>query len=463
MSKLFRCVLAMIAVYLWPVILLSGCNAPKSHLTKFNQYIESGNVEQAQLFAEEKIHEKGNPRGEDLLWTLQLGSIRRFQNNFDQSSQHFDSSEDMMTHFDGENSGLGHTVGSVAVNDNVVPYTGQVYDGVMVNTYKALNFMATGQPDLARVEFNRALDRQRRAKENFNKEIQQLRDQKSQDQNSAMAQQTMNNPEFQNRIQTEYSSIGEFAVYPDFVNPLATYAAGIFFTIEKDYPKAIDLLKESAGMLPQNIYVVDDFTRLEKHMRDGGSIEPTVWVIYENGLGPIKTETRIDLPLFIATDNVRYFGIALPKLAFRPSAAPFLDIQAASQTHRTQLLVNMDSVIKTEFDKDFQGILTRAIISATTKAIAQYSLEKNQNSSTAAVIAAIYSFATTAADVRIWTMLPKNFQVARFPMPADAQFIIQGPGIGPFSFNIPDCNHAVVYVKMINHVIKPNIEIMTFN
>jgi hypothetical protein len=78
------------------------------------------------------------------------------------------------------------------------------------------------------------------------------------------------------------------------------------------------------------------------------------------------------------------------------------------------------------------------------------------------VLAALYSFATTAADVRIWTMLPKNIQIARFTRPDDGIITIQGPSMGPFSFTIPDCNHAVVYVKMIHSGIPPNIEIMTF-
>lgn len=450
------------AIWIAAVLCTLGCNAPKSHLTKFNSLIDSGNLDQAQLFAQEKIHTKGNPRAEDLLWSLQLGAIARFRNQPDLSNSYFDTCEDIMTHFDGENSGLGHSVGSVAVNDNVIPYTGQVYDGVMVNTYKALNFMNTNQPELARVEFNRALDRQRRAKETFSKQIQQLKNELNQEPHNAMVQRTMNNPEFQDRISQTYSSMENFVVYPDFVNPFATYLAGIFFTLEADYPKAIDLFKESAGMLPGNSYVVDDFNALERYLDQGTSIEPTVWVFFENGLGPIKEEFRIDLPLFIAVDNIRYIGIALPRLAFRYAALPYLDVQSSSGVFRTQLVADMDSIIKTEFDKDFQGILTRTILSATTKAIAQYALEKNQDSSTAAVITALYSFATTAADVRIWTTLPKNIQVSRFAKPADGIINIQGPAMTPVSLQIPDCKHAIVYVKMVNGVLSPNIQIMTY-
>ena len=445
-----------------PLLTLFGCNAPKSHLAKFDNYIASGNVEQACSFARDRIHEKGSPRGQDLLWSLQLGSLERFQNRLNQSTQAFDTCENMMTHFDAQNSGLGHSVGSIAVNDNVVPYTGQVYDGVMVNTYKAFNFMAMGNPDLARVEFNRALDRQRRAKETFNKEIQQIRNEMAQNENNALVQRTMDSPQFQNQLSSAYSTLEQFIVYPDFVNPFATYAAGVFSTIEGDYAKAIDLFKESAGMLPENSFVADDFKVLETSLDQNTAFPRTVWVFFENGLGPVKTESRLDLPLFIATDDVRYVGIALPKLEYRPAALPYLDVQTAGVTFRTQFLANMDSVVKTEFDKAFPAILTRAVISATAKAIGQAALEKNQNSSTAAVIAAIYSFASTAADVRIWTMLPKNIQLARIPMPADGSIQLLAPGRQAIPVQIPDCNYAVVYVRIINNQIGPNIEIMAF-
>jgi hypothetical protein len=215
-------------------------------------------------------------------------------------------------------------------------------------------------------------------------------------------------------------------------------------------------------MLPENSFVADDFKTMETSLNQNAAFPRTVWVLLENGLGPIKTESRFDLPLFIATDDVRYVGIALPQLQYRPPAVPYLDVQTADITCRTQFLANMDSIVKTEFDKEFPAILTRALISATAKAIGQFALEKNQNSSTAAVIAAIYSFATTAADVRIWTMLPKNVQLARLPMPADGSIQLLAPGRPAIPVQIPDCNYAVVYVRIINNQIGPNIEIMAF-
>jgi hypothetical protein len=75
---------------------------------------------------------------------------------------------------------------------------------------------------------------------------------------------------------------------------------------------------------------------------------------------------------------------------------------------------------------------------------------------------AAYSFATTAADVRIWTTLPKDFQVARFKKPENSKLRIIPAGSVPFDVNIPDCNNAIVYVKIPTSQAVPMYDVMRF-
>ena len=141
----------------------------------------------------------------------------------------------MLKYFD-EQFRLADGIGSTMVNDNIIPYRGQEYDGIMVNTYKALNFMAEGKMDLARVEFNRALDRQRRAKENFSQEIDKLRSQlEAKDQND-FSKANVENPKIDELLTQKYPNLHNFEVYPDFVNPFTTYLAGIYFNLEGTIP-----------------------------------------------------------------------------------------------------------------------------------------------------------------------------------------------------------------------------------
>ena len=140
----------------------------------------------------------------------------------------------------------------------------------------------------------------------------------------------------------------------------------------------------------------------------------------------------------------------MPKLTFRQQAHPYLLIKAAGNNYKTQLVADLDRVIQTEFSKDFKAILTRAIISATVKAITQYALEEegSYEASIASILVGVYSFATTAADIRIWTTLPKDFQVARFQIPEDRSLTIEPPGGTPFEVKIPACKNAIIYVRI---------------
>ena len=442
----------------------TGCNIPKDHLKAFNAHFEASNYENSALFARKKIGKRKNPKGEDLLWALQLGSVERIRKDYQKSTECFDKAEDMLKYYDEQFTG-GDIIGSTVASDNVNPYRGEEYDGVMVNTYKALNFMAEGKLDLARVEFNRALDRQRRAKEKFVKEISKLNAElEKNQQKNAFAKSNVENPTTHQLLAQKYPNLYNFQAYPDFVNPFATYLAGIFFNLVGDHSKAVDLLKESYGMVGNNPYIAEDLSTTEDILNRKAKLQNTVWVIFENGLGPVKKEFRLDIPLFIATNKVKYVGIALPKLEFRNNAYPYLLVNSNNKEYMTLPVADMDRVVQTEFCKDFGGILTRAIISATAKVVAQYALEEQGSNaaSIASIFVAAYSFASTAADVRIWTALPKDFQVARLPKPKNGKLKITPPGSIPFDIDIPNCNNAIVYVRIITNQAMPVYKVMAF-
>jgi hypothetical protein len=442
---------------------ITGCNPAKSDLAVFNSRFEAADYNQAGFFAQKKIKNGKNPSGDDLLWTLQSASAERMQLNHQQAIACFDKAEEMFNYY-APQSEVVDAVGSTIVNDNVVPYKGAEYDGVMLNTYKALDFLAQNKLDLARVEFNRALERQTRAKEHFAAEIQKLENQldkqkqKTQTDAGAMA----NDPNILKLVNAHYPNIDQFQPYPDFVNPFATYLAGLYFNLVGDYDKAGYLLKETSGMVPDNTFIAEDLLLTDDVIAGRTKLENMVWVIFENGLGPVKEEIRIDLPLILATSRVYYTGIALPRLQPRSIAHPYLTVRTDAGSYQTRQVADMERVIRTEFQKDFPGILTRAVASAVVKAVAQASLQDQRNGAWAALIMAAYTAATTAADVRIWSTLPKDFQVARCAIPQDRKLQIFPDGGAPFEINIPSCKNAIVYIKIIHAGASPVYEVLTF-
>ncbi len=456
-----------LGVSLFALLCLTGCNTPKEDLMKFDSYIARANFRAACDFADKEIHSSPTPKAEDLLWTLQLGALERVRSEGDytRSTRYFDRAEEMLKYFDQKNR-AGDVLGSLVASDNLAPYMGEEYDGIMVNTYKALNFMSQREMDLARVEFNRAIERQRRATEKYSREIRKLDEEmRENSEERKLARATADSDKVKERLARAYPELDTFQAYPDFVNPFTTYLAAIYYNLTHDSEKAEYQLKVAASMVRNNPYIAEDLSLIEQAPSNGPSpFDGSIWVIFENGLGPVREEFRLDIPLFIATDRIQYVGIALPKLETRPAPYPYIELTAAGQMHRTSLVADMDRVVKTEFKKDYPATLARAIVSATGKAALQYTITENKSSEAqvASWLFAAYSMLSTAADVRIWTTLPKNFQIARFPIPADRALTISAPGLTPINVKIPDCTNAVVYIKTMTRNSPLVYDVMTF-
>jgi hypothetical protein len=158
-------------------LFLGGCQtlATKKHSENFNQQFSSGQFQQAAKTA--VTAGSINPAGESnsLLWSLQAGTSLTASNQHLFSNTVLDGAEELMKADDTRNiasKGL-QKVTSIFLNSGFNDYAPSVFDGVMVNTYKGLNNLFLRDMQNARIEFNRAADRQRRAKEHFKEKIQE--------------------------------------------------------------------------------------------------------------------------------------------------------------------------------------------------------------------------------------------------------------------------------------------------
>lgn len=448
------------------LILSSGCASmnQRKQLEAFNRLYSSAQYQQA---ADSQIDLKSSDETdpEDLLVTLQAATALRYAQQFEQSNTLFDQSEAILKQHNqrlllGE---TASTMGSIMFNDAVLDYTGTAYDGIMTNTYKALNFWQLGNKPLARVEFNRALDRQRRAKEHFAQEIaqQQQAIAAKQARDGIDYQKNLNNSEIDRILHKSYSNLYNFAVYPDFINPFTTYMAGLFFLYDGDYAKAVDILKEAYGMLPEQTVVQDDFIYAQKMAQGAQPSGKYVWVIFENGMAPKKEEFRIDLPTFLFSRHVYYVGIALPKLTLQNSAYPYLRVQSnPRQAVQTKPLASMDRVIQTEFKKQYPWIVSRALMSALVKTTAQY-FAQQQLGPWGGIAASLFQLATTSADIRIWSALPKEFQITKITTPEDGRIDIFTPDNQTIQLTLEPQQNHLIYIKIPKYQARIAYDVLT--
>lgn len=214
-----------------------------------------------------------------------------------------------------------------------------------------------------------------------------------------------------------------------------------FFIADKDYKKARDLLKENIAMDPNNQVFKDDFILVSNLLRNKNLKTNYIWVVYENGKSIRKNEMRIDVPLFIVSENVPYIGIVFSVLEEQNSSYTFLKIK----NKKTNSVSDMDRVIKTEFKTKLPLIITKSLIRTTLKTITTYSaMQKNE---LLGYGFAVFNVLTNKTDVRGWVSLPKNFQVARINNDGKNLDIISPDGKVIKNLSIPKGKNAIIYIN----------------
>ncbi len=443
-------------------LVLSGCTSiiQKHTYGSFEEKLKAGDLPAAAEMSVDKADvDKKTGHAEDLLWALEAGTVLRLQKGYRQSNDYFDDAETLMKDEDTENTGSKALDGisSLIVNDSVADYEQTHYDGIMANTYKAINFLYSEDLANARVEFNRVDDRQRRAAEAFSDKIKSLQEEqateaKKNQKKELFTSLSKSQTDANNLLETQGVDFSLWKPYANYVNPFSTYMHGLFFLTtaksRSDYSKAYQSLKRVASMTNSSAAKSD--LKIARNLANGNwsvkRMNPQVWVVFANGLGPQKSEMRIDLPVYLLSDNIKYVGMALPKIKERSIAYPYLGVNGK----KTTLLSKMDRVIQAEFKSEFPYILSREVVRTVLKTVAQKQL--NDQSPMAGLVGSVLQLATTSADLRMWNSLPKEFQVVRMRKPKDGVISLSAQGLAePVNVKIDQkTKFSIVYVRALS-------------
>lgn len=363
---------------------------------------------------------------------------------------------------------VGSEIGAMVTNQASLPYRGHAYDKVMMNTYKAINYLALGDKDKARVELNRSLQRQRDAVAANEKNILeaqdvadqaksgQLKDEKGQtaayDSGKAL-NDSKTGPGLQAALD---ASIAPMKPYGNYVNPFSVFLDGLFFTAlgegGSDLERGRKSFERVASMVPDNLYARADLDAATK-AAEGKALDGVTYVIFETGTAPARDQIRVDIPTFIVTSRLAYVGAAFPKLAFNNDYISSLGVTVGDQTFNTATVSSMDSVIANDFKNEWPAIVTKTMITTATKAILQAVVQKTAEDRggmwaglAAGLIMGGINASTNIADTRTWISLPKEFQYARLATPASRELVLSA-GTTQKTIVLEPGSINVVYVK----------------
>ncbi|WP_237416231.1 hypothetical protein [Helicobacter saguini] len=310
-------------------------------------------------------------------------------------------------------SGIGANVAASLSNDLAMPYRGYIFEGALLNYYEALAYSSVGDDQNARIRFNRANDRQRRAKDYYAKEIKKAHDEaveqaNKEKENDAYAKNT-SDANIDRILNEKYSNLRNFAAYQNLINPAIPYVSGIYFMIVDDYPKAQDLLKEAYGISRAKI-AAQDMQILESR-KGRKDFDKYTWIIIEDGNLARKSPIELSIPLIMGS-GMNAVNFALPTLD--EGRKNFYNYRV--NEYNADLISDMSALFASEFEKHLSSIITRAIIGMIVKSLITESMNQmGTYGQLAGLVTSLAFSATNAADTRSSIVLPDSVYIARVP------------------------------------------------
>ena len=427
---------------------LSGCATLNSHdeLTGQVQSAQKTGGIPAALQALEASATTADQKSA-LLYNLERGELLRLNRNYKESTDAFlladikikEWEDTAKTHPDK----LMSTLGAAMISERLKIYEGQDYEKVWLTTRLALNRVAAGDMENARVDIKRTHEREAVIAEFRSKETAAAEEEAKAKGVGAVGKEingypveTLNDPEV-------------LALKNGYQNALSHYLAGYLYEVLNEpglaapgYRKAIEL-KPDTGVLEEGLRGLDDRTSFT-HKRKQGMTD--VLFVIEAGDAPARKPKAFTLPVPTG-GGIRTVSISYPTI--EPSHDALLSkLSVAGRDFKLEKVVDVNVMARRALKDDMPGMVFRGVTRAIGKGVVQDQLQKNAGM-LGAVMGMVASAVTEQADDRLWRMLPGRVYIARGYLPEGEHKIeINGRSLDA-SANISG-QYALVPVRLYN-------------
>ena len=380
-----------------------------------------------------------------LLFNMERGELLRMDRRYADSTNAFLLADNRVKQWEEtattNPSKLMGTVGAALISERLKVYEGQDYEKVWVTTRLALNRMAVGDFDNARVDIKRTHEREAIIAEFRSKET--LAAEEEAKSKGAVAGgkeingypvETLNDPEV-------------LALKNGYQNALSHYLAGFLYEMLNEpglaapgYRKAIEL-KPETGVLEEGLRGLDTRTgftwKRRQRMTD-------VLFVVEAGDAPARKPTAFTLPVPTGRGLVTA-SISYPVIA--PSSDALLtQLSAAGTDFKLEKVVDVNVMARRALKDEMPGMVVRGVTRAVAKGVLQNELQK-RGGLIGGLIGAAASVTTEQADDRMWRMLPGRVYVARGYLPPGEHMVTINGRALPAPIKV-DGQYALVPLRM---------------
>jgi len=451
---------SFLAVIISSFFILAGCSST-SEQTRDNS-LKLSNMGDYQGAARTFLNDKGEPRYNDNelenlllvgkvfhdagLWQYSYDAFEKAQLKLSWKADKIDTGEELV-----------RLVGTTLTSDAFGDYTGRIYEGVMIDYYQTINQLMLANEDKVRIHLNRTSLRQENAEIQFTNFV------------AAVAKDNLSNDQLfdPSQYQTVRNGIdGDInlgvrqlpsAGNVEIRNPMADLLDAF---LRYKGSSGIDRSSNKIQVSLRNAdRVISAQNGYQKHFTPYKQVfesekQPHIFIIFEDGQGPQIDEFRIDLPLFLVSDDALYSGIALPE--FKPGKPSKLGLQVrlGEQSAALAPIADLNRMAGLEFAASYDKKVAKQIVSAIIKTVLQVAankeIEKNTNpyiGFLGKVVTAGLQAAATKADTRHWGNLPNTIQGAILLNDGSGVLEFTQGGVAISSVNIPTDRDIVVYAR----------------
>jgi hypothetical protein len=436
---------------------LTGCGALRSYRAEMDKVLD--HTARGDVPGAISVLDKNNSSDDkDLLYHMEMGELKRLGGDFTGSFESLRKADTEVLSWEAAMKlDPTRTVGktsSFLVNDRMRTYEGFDYEKVLITTRMAMDHLAVGDWDKARVEIKRTHEREALIAEVRAREYQKVREE------AAGKEAPVSFREISGYPVDTLLTPEAIALRNGYQNALSHYLAGFVYEALGEASLAAPGYRTAIELRPGQTALDDALGGLDERTGSPDSTHCDTLFVIETGAIPGRQSRGFGLPI-PAYGSFTFVQVSFPVLPPAQFGYQAPDIQIdGTDSLPTAHILDLDAMARRALQDDMPGIMLRAFVRSATKAVAQYQLQRqmaqqrDHNDGLGAAIALIAlqigGAVVEQADERGWRTLPSQVTIARARLPRGQHpvSVRSNEGSARFDVNLT-ASHALVSVRLL--------------
>ncbi len=399
------------------LLALSGCAAVRSYEGELGvtlQQASSGNVDGAI----QRLESTTRDSAKDTLYYFELGMLQRLGKRYEASDKSWLTAQTMIEARERSTLAAGTdallAASSYLLSDKMRTYEVHDYEKVMLLTYLALNHLAMGQYDDARVAIKQTHELETEIGERRARQIADVEaDAKKRGATIDFKElngypvQVLDNPEV-NALKNSYQSA------------LSHYLAGFIYESVGEPSLAAPGYRLANELQPHQPALEEALRGLDQRVSAPADGMTDVLFIVGSGTAPTLRAQQFQFPVMVDYRTV-FIPVSFPVLLPTPTDdAPTGLVVGGAQPLSLTRIASIDLMARRGLKDDMPGIMLRAAVRSTASAVLQVQAQRNSRSNAAPALGLAVALASAvfqSADDRTWRTLPGDIYIARARLP----------------------------------------------